>query len=133
MPISFHLQIREALILLNEIDVKYGFYTYIKKDKKKVNVILIKPQPTRVKWSHSSQHRYKVNFNGAIFKESNERGIGVVICDLEGMVIATLSHKVKTGHSVEMIEALATKRAILLAMEVGLFDVELEGDSKDHN
>ncbi len=98
-----------------------------------VNVKLIKPQPTRVKWSHSAQHSYKVNFNGAIFKESNERGIGVVICDLAGMVIATLSHKVKTVHSVEMIEALATKRAILLAMEVGLFDVELEGDSKDHN
>ena len=43
-------------------------------------------------------------------------------------VIATLSQRVKSGHSVEMIEALAAKRAVRFDMEVGPGDIELEGD-----
>ncbi len=45
-------------------------------------------------------------------------------------VIATLSQRVKSGHSVEMIEALAAKRAVRFDMEVDLYDIELEGDSE---
>ena len=36
----------------------------------------------------------------------------MVIHDSLGRVIATLSQKIKSGHSVEMIEALAAKRAV---------------------
>jgi ribonuclease HI len=46
------------------------------------------------------------------------------------MVIATLSQKVQACHSAEMIEALAAKRAIHFAIEVGLTDVEFKGDAE---
>uniref|UniRef100_A0A2N9IR38 Peroxidase n=1 Tax=Fagus sylvatica TaxID=28930 RepID=A0A2N9IR38_FAGSY len=70
-----------------------------------------------------------VNFDGAIFKDSNAGGIGVVIRDNAGMVIATLSQKVRGPQTVEMIEALAARRAIIFAKEVGIDDVEFEGDA----
>jgi hypothetical protein len=45
------------------------------------------------------------------------------------MVIATLSQKVRGPQTVEMIEALAARRAIIFAKEVGIDDVEFEGDA----
>ncbi len=72
---------------------------------------------------------FKVNFDGALFKETNEGGIGVVICDNAGQVIATLSQRIQTPQSMEMIEALASRRAILFAKEIGINIAEFEGDS----
>ena len=46
------------------------------------------------------------------------------------MVIATLSQKVTGNHTAEMIEALAARRAILFAMEVGVMNAEFEGDAE---
>jgi hypothetical protein len=89
-----------------------------------------KPKPHQVRWKPLSSNFYKVNFDGAIFKESNTGGLGVVIRDYTGMVIATLSQKVHGTHIVEMIEALTTRRAILFAKEVGVFDAEFEGDAE---
>ena len=57
-------------------------------------------------------------------------GIGVVVRDQAGMLIATLSQRVMTSPSVEMIEARAARRAIQLAMEIGILDVQFEGDSE---
>jgi ribonuclease HI len=71
-----------------------------------------------------------VNFDGAIFQESKEGGIGVVIRDQHGLVIATLSQRVMTCPSAEMIEARAAKRAIQFALEIGIFDTIFEGDSE---
>jgi ribonuclease HI len=91
----------------------------------------VKPAPPLVRWSPPVHNGFKVNFDGALFKDKNEGGIGVVIRDCSGLVIATLSQRVKTGASVDLIEALAAKRAITFAMEVGVTDVEFEGDSEN--
>ena len=37
---------------------------------------------------------FKTNFNGAIFEESNEAGIGVVVQNPNGEVMATLAEKI---------------------------------------
>uniref|UniRef100_A0A2N9G3K6 Reverse transcriptase domain-containing protein n=1 Tax=Fagus sylvatica TaxID=28930 RepID=A0A2N9G3K6_FAGSY len=85
--------------------------------------------PNEVKWHPPPLNWFKVNFDGALFKETNEGGIGVVICDNAGQVIATLSQRIQTPQSMEMIEALASRRAILFAKEVGINIAEFEGDS----
>ena len=87
------------------------------------------PAPVQVRWKPPQIHYYKVNFDGAIFKESKAGGIGVVIRDNAGMVIATLSQKVRGPQTVEMVEALAARRAIIFAKEVGIDDVEFERDA----
>ena len=46
------------------------------------------------------------------------------------MVIATLSQRVMTNPSAEMIEARAARRAIQFAREISILDVNFEGDSE---
>ena len=36
----------------------------------------------------------RVNFDGAVFKEENMAGLGVVICNEKGQVIASMAEKV---------------------------------------
>ena len=91
----------------------------------------VTPQHPYVKWKPPSHHLYKANFDGTFFKESNEGGSGVVIRDQVGLAIATLSQKLTATHSIEMTEALAAKRAILFAKEVGLTNVAFEGDTEN--
>ena len=89
-----------------------------------------RPKPPSAQWKPPVTNYYKLNFDGAIFKESNSGGIGVVIRDNTRLVIATLSQKVYGTHTAEMIEALAARRAVFFAKEVGIDDVEVEGDAE---
>jgi ribonuclease HI len=86
------------------------------------------PQPV-VRWQKPSQCCFKVNYDGAIFKNSDEAGLGIVIRDITGQAIATLSQKIKYPQSVEATEALAARRAVQFAIELGLREAEFEGDS----
>ena len=72
---------------------------------------------------------YKINFDRAIFKSMARAGLGVVVRDEEGMVIAALSQNIKLPSSVDLVEALAARRAILFAQEISVTHVEAEGDS----
>ena len=57
-------------------------------------------------------------------------GIGVVIRDSEGMVIAVLSERISLPSTVEDVEALACRKAISFSIELGLQDVVFEVDSE---
>jgi ribonuclease HI len=87
------------------------------------------PRDNHDKWTRPTTHQYKANFDGAFSKETNEGGIGVVIRDQAGLPIATLTQKLPATHSIEITEALAARRAILFAKEVGLTNVVFEGDA----
>lgn len=56
-------------------------------------------------------------------------GTGIVIRDFDGEVIAALTERITLPPSVEEVEALACRRAISFAAEIGLRDVVIEGDS----
>jgi ribonuclease HI len=92
------------------------------------NVSRQPPQPA-ARWKPPSQCRFKVNYDGATFQNSDEAGLGVVIRDNTGQAIATLSQKIKYPHSVEATEALAARRAVQFAIDLGLREAEFEGDS----
>ena len=47
---------------------------------------------------------YKTNFDGAIFEDSGEIGIGVVIQNSRGEVMTSLAKKILNPTSVEMVE-----------------------------
>lgn len=82
----------------------------------------------QVQWSPPSELTYKGNFDAAFFDASRCAGIGVVFCDFQGQIIATLSQKIPLVQSVELAEAMAACRAMLFAKELSLFNVEIEGD-----
>ena len=86
------------------------------------------PQPA-ARWMRPVRCRFKVNYDGAIFQNSAEAGLGVVIRDHTGQAIATLSQKIKYPHSVEATEALTARRAVQFAVDLGLNEAEFEGDS----
>ena len=56
-------------------------------------------------------------------------GLGIIIRDESGLIIAALSQKIPLPSSVELVEALAAQRALIFAQEISIFKAEVEGDS----
>ena len=57
-------------------------------------VIPPKPPPypkPRIVWKPPSTNMLKINFDGAVFRKENRSGVGVVIRNFEGLVLASLS------------------------------------------
>ena len=86
------------------------------------------PHPTH--WLPPSPSVYKVNFDGATFSDIATAGLGVVVRDSEGLVIAALLERIHLPPTVAALEALACRRSILFAIELGLQEVVFEGDSE---
>ena len=73
---------------------------------------------------------YKINFDGAFFVKENCAGVGAVIRNEQGLVMASLSQKIPLPFIVIEVEALAARRAVKFAAELGLDQIVLEGDSE---
>ena len=84
----------------------------------------------RVKWQPPGEGLYKINYDGAVFNESGEAGIGIIVRDARGEVIAALAEKLIYPGSVVVLESLAARRAVSFAMELGLSSSIIEGDSE---
>ena len=72
----------------------------------------------------------KVNFDGAMFNERDKAGIGVIIRNPKGEVMAALSEKIQKPPSAEILELLAAKRAMRFSLETGFNKSVFEGDSE---
>ena len=57
-------------------------------------------------------------------------GIGVVIRDHQGLVIASLSQNIALPHFVAEVEAMAAARALKFARELGIDSAIIKGDSE---
>ena len=80
-------------------------------------------------WLPPLLHQYKANCDGAVFRDINSASLGAVIRDSAGLVIATLSERICLPSTVNELEALACRRAVAFALEIGLHEVAFEGDS----
>ena len=83
-----------------------------------------------IKWQPPTEGRYKVNYDCAIFRNTNEAGLGVIIRDARGAVMGSMCQRVPFPHSIEAVEASAARCAIQFAKDLGLPEIDLEGDSK---
>lgn len=81
---------------------------------------------SRIEWVPPPHLIFKVNFDRAIFKEENKAGIGVVIRDDSGQVIASIFEKTSLLSSVDEVEALAVVRVLIFAQEVNIFSLSLK-------
>lgn len=110
--------VRSALMMLEEFQA--------------VNVKQIKEgthMPEVVKWKPPQLGRYKVNTDGAVFTKSKSVGIGVVVRDSKGEVIAALCKRVAGLMGALETEAIAMEVAVQFAADIGLRDVVFEVDS----
>ena len=71
-----------------------------------------------------------MNFDGAVFREENSAGVGVIIRNADGQIIAFMVEKVPLPNSVAALEAVATVKALYFAAELGISSIVLEGDSE---
>ncbi|XP_075643888.1 uncharacterized protein LOC142615057 [Castanea sativa] len=83
-----------------------------------------------VKWVPSQAGRYKVNVDGAVFSKRKQVGVGVVIRDDVGQVVAVLSKKLDIPLGPLETKAKAMEIGVSFAMEVRVRDVTFEGDSQ---
>jgi len=72
---------------------------------------------------------FKINFDGAIFTKEKCSGLGVIVLNKEGLVIASMSTQVPQQLQPIEIEALAANKALEFAREMDISNVVLEGDS----
>ena len=72
--------------------------------------------------------KFKLNFNTAIFTDLGCSGMGVIICNEKGEVMGAMSTKgPRVTDSLEA-EALACRKAIEFAMDIGFSNIVIEGD-----
>ncbi|KAL0000349.1 hypothetical protein SO802_014130 [Lithocarpus litseifolius] len=83
-----------------------------------------------IHWKPPRSPYCKVNFDGAIFQDLQMAGIGVVIRNSSGQVIGALSDRIHLPSAVDDVEAIACRRAISFALEIGVEEVVFEGDSE---
>ena len=79
-------------------------------------------QPPKPPW-------YEANMDGAIFSQQKETGIGVVIRDHHGVVVAALGKKLKALLGAIEVEAKAMKEAVNFTWDIGIRDCLFESDS----
>ena len=90
---------------------------------------VLTPAPIQAKWTALAQTRFKTNFDATLFKHNDTADLGVIIHDVNGAVIGALSMRIPLPHSVATVEALACRRAVQFAAEIGLHEVTFEGDA----
>ena len=78
----------------------------------------------------SYTRQYKINYDGALSNADNKSGIGVVVRDCHGDVIASLVQQLDQAYQPVEVEALAACRAVEFGSELGLHRATVEGDSE---
>ncbi|KAK9987033.1 hypothetical protein SO802_031984 [Lithocarpus litseifolius] len=71
----------------------------------------------RVKWTAPNRNGYKTNFDGVMFYDSGEAGLGVVIRNHEGEVTVELFGKIPLPPFVAQLQLIAARRAVLFFWE----------------
>ena len=94
----------------------------------KTRTVRLQRQPHR--WAPPEPGIYKANYDGAYFAEEEDSGIGVVVRNDLGQVMASLAEKLAMPPTVEILETMAARRAMIFMEELGLCRAIFEGDSK---
>ncbi|KAL0355669.1 UNVERIFIED_CONTAM: hypothetical protein Sradi_4013800 [Sesamum radiatum] len=92
----------------------------------KMEVVQSSKIPSR--WSPPETGFIKINYDGAIFLETSEVGIGIVARDSNGSCIGWLSKRFCFNATPEIIETIAAREAVLLGIRRGWQKIVLEGD-----
>ena len=91
---------------------------------------VIKQPPKLSIWKPPDLGSVKTNFDGAIFEELDAAGVGVVVRNSSGELLAALSEIIPLPSSILALETIAARRAVSFLHELGLDSSIFEGDSE---
>ena len=80
------------------------------------------------RWVPPDAEMYKVNYDEACFVDEEKAGIGVVVRNDRGQVMGFLAEKIEMPPTVEVLEVMATRRAMIFMEELGFRHAVFEGD-----
>ena len=96
--------------------------------------LCVKPEskklPRKVIWKPPDSALLKTNFDGAVFEDLGAVGIGVVVCNSSGEVLAALSEIIPLPSSIVALETIAARLVVLFIRELGFSGTIFEGDSE---
>ena len=84
----------------------------------------------KVRWKPPNASLVKINFDGAIFRDENRRGISVVVRDHTSAILTSVALSLSPTLQPAEIEAIAAARALEFGQELSLTEAILEGDSE---
>ena len=84
----------------------------------KTRTVRLQRQPHR--WAPPEPGIYKANYDGAYFAEEEDSGIGIVVRNDLGQVMASLAEKLAMPPTVEILETMVARRAMIFMEELGL-------------
>ena len=79
-------------------------------------------------WKPPDRGTWKINFDGAMHKDIGAAGVGVVVRNHQGLAVATYTERFHLPQTPAIIEALAVRAAVHLALELRLDQVSFEGE-----
>ncbi|KAL0401117.1 UNVERIFIED_CONTAM: hypothetical protein Slati_4141600 [Sesamum latifolium] len=84
-----------------------------------MSVLTTRTQTTApYRWSPPPANVVKINFDGALFVNEGESGVGVVARDSAGSCLAWLSRRLPNCLSPELVEAMAAREALSMAQRL---------------
>ena len=89
-----------------------------------------KKLPKKIIWKPPDPGTLKTNFDGSVFEDLGAAGIGVMVRNSSGTIVAALFEIVPCPSSVLALETIAARRAVLFLQELNLHGSILEGDSE---
>ncbi|XVF14329.1 hypothetical protein REPUB_Repub09cG0049900 [Reevesia pubescens] len=94
----------------------------------KENGMVVSEQP-KAKWKPPREEIAKINFDAAVFEDIGATKTGVVIKDFKAKVLALLSKNKQVLVDPFVANCISLREALNFALEMGIKEVEVEGDS----
>ena len=118
----------DPVVPLNKLSAWAIQYLQEFQQQKKHAIMKMPPKPAI--WKPPDPSFVKTNFDGAVFEDLDAIGIGVVVRNSDGKVMAALSEIIPKPASVAALETLAARRAVQFVQELDMKDSIFEGDSE---
>ena len=83
----------------------------------------------RETWSPPKRGWFKINTDGAVFKDTGQSRIGVVVRNEKGELMGAMSKKILFPLGALEVEARAAEEGIIFARDLGLGEIMVEGDA----